>query len=97
MFKHESASSSTSFPDEQFIDECSNNTIIWLGSGSFPGTLPSTSTFPGCYTILTGDEGRSFWRTAVRDWFARHADVDPSRHPPVEQQGTITFPRVRVF
>jgi hypothetical protein len=94
LFTHEFASSSTSFPDEQFIDECSNNTIIWLGEGSYPGTLPSTSSFPDCYTILTGDEGRAFWKSKVQDWFARHSDVDPDRHPPESEQGEIRFPRV---
>jgi hypothetical protein len=94
LFTQESASSSTDLPDEQFLNACSNNTIIWLGSGAFPGSLPSTSKFPNCYTILTGAAGQAFWKAKVQDWFARHPDVDPARHPPVSQQGEISFPRV---
>jgi hypothetical protein len=45
---------------------CTNNVMVWLGSGPYPAPLPS------CFT-MTRD--RSVWDNAVADWRARHADV----------------------
>ena len=45
---------------------CSNNTMVWLGPGAFPGTLPS------CFTITTD---RSVWDAAVRGWKSTHPGV----------------------
>jgi hypothetical protein len=51
------------------IESCSNNVIVWLGPGSFPGVLP-----PGCFTVTTN---RAVWDAAVADWHARHPTVGP--------------------
>ncbi|MSO38088.1 MAG: hypothetical protein EXQ69_07545 [Acidimicrobiia bacterium] len=45
---------------------CSNNKMVWLGTGSFPGTLPS------CFTITTN---RSVWDQAVATWRNTHTYV----------------------
>ncbi len=52
-------------PPDQVVD-CANNTMVWLGSGPFPGTLPS------CFTVTTN---RAVWDAAVADWHARHPYV----------------------
>jgi hypothetical protein len=51
------------------IASCSNNVIVWLGAGPFPGTLPA-----GCFTVTTD---RRVWDTAVATWIARHPGVAP--------------------
>ena len=76
------------FPPDELIDECSNVTVIWLGSGDYPGELP-TNKFPGSVTVLKGQEGLDFWRDKVIDWHQRHPDVDPSRIP--SNPGRIDF------
>lgn len=45
---------------------CSNNTMVWLGTGSFPGSLPS------CFTVTTD---RSVWDSAARAWDVAHPGV----------------------
>ncbi len=52
------------------LDSCSNNIIVWLGPGTFPGTLPAG----GCFTVTTD---RSVWDNAVADWKTRHPNVGP--------------------
>jgi hypothetical protein len=52
-------------PPEQ-LASCSNNVMVWLGSGPFPATLPS------CFTITTD---RAVWDNAVASWIARHPDL----------------------
>ena len=42
---------------------CSNVTMVWLGSGSYPGSLPS------CVTLT---QDKAVWDRAVADWHARH-------------------------
>ncbi len=76
------------FPPDELIDECSNVTVIWLGSGDYPGELPNNK-FPGGVTVLKGQEGLNFWRDKVIDWHQRHPDVDPSRIP--SHPGSIDF------
>ena len=47
---------------------CSNNVIVWLEQGPFPGTgYPST-----CFTITTD---KRVWDDAVADWHARHPEM----------------------
>ncbi len=53
-------------PPEQVV-ACSDNVIVWLGSGPFPGVLP-----PGCFTVTTD---RRVWDDAVADWIVRHPEV----------------------
>jgi hypothetical protein len=74
------ATDKLSLPPEELIDELSNVTVIWLGSGSFPGDLP-TDKFPNGVTVLTGQTGLDFWKEKVTDWHRRHPDVDPARKP----------------
>lgn len=45
---------------------CSNNTMVWLGPGSFPGSLPP------CFTVTTN---RSVWDAAARAWDVAHPGV----------------------
>ncbi len=45
---------------------CSNNTMVWLGEGPFPGSLPS------CFTVTTD---RSVWDAAARSWDLAHPGV----------------------
>ena len=45
---------------------CSNNTMVWLGPGAFPGSLPS------CFTVTTD---RSVWDAAARAWDMAHPGV----------------------
>lgn len=45
------------------LTDCSNNVVVWLGSGPYPDPLPS------CFTVTTD---RGVWDTAVAAWTARH-------------------------
>ncbi|MEP6625383.1 MAG: hypothetical protein ABJC79_13130, partial [Acidimicrobiia bacterium] len=45
---------------------CSGNTMVWLGPGAFPGTLPS------CFTVTTN---RAVWDAAARAWDIAHPGV----------------------
>ena len=45
---------------------CSNNTMVWLGAGAFPGSLPA------CFTVTTD---RSVWDTAAQNWDLAHPGV----------------------
>ena len=42
---------------------CSDNTLIWLGKGDYPGELP------GCFTVLKGGKA---WREARAAWMKQH-------------------------
>lgn len=82
------------FPDASLIDELENVTIVWLGAGSYPGYLP-TNKFPGEITVLTGTPGLNHYWTQIRDWHARHPDVEPSRKPdPNTYYTPIVFPEI---
>ena len=48
------------------LTSCSNNVMVWLGSGPFPKPLPS------CFTVTTD---RAVWDDAVADWKASHPYV----------------------
>lgn len=87
---HLTLPSKLDFPPESLIDECQNNTIIWLGPGPFPGQLPLEK-FPGCVEIVTGQEGRDLWAGLVADWHARHPEVGSGRKP--ASPGDLTFPK----
>ena len=45
---------------------CSNNTMVWLGDGPFPGSLPP------CFTVTTD---RSVWDAATQAWSVAHPGV----------------------
>jgi len=58
------------------LKSCSNNVLVWLGSGSPPRSLPS------CFTVMTGATGLAYWNTQVAAWKARHlAGIDVA--PPI--------------
>jgi hypothetical protein len=46
------------------LASCSNNVMVWLGPGEFPGKLPSQ-----CFTVTTD---RRVWDDAVTSWRVRH-------------------------
>lgn len=45
------------------LGSCSNNTVVWLGTGSYPAKLPA------CFKVTTD---KSVWDQAVAAWKARH-------------------------
>jgi hypothetical protein len=59
------------------LADCSNNVMVWLGSGPFPEPLPS------CFTVLTGAEGLRYWDDAVARWKADHPTTLPDVGPPI--------------
>ena len=88
LMDHENLNSDDfDFPPEEFIDEMTNVTVIWLGEGEFPGYLP-----PGDITVVTGQAGLDLWTEKVTDWHDRHPDVGPTRKP--SEPGTFVFPRM---
>jgi len=90
LVTHHTQDSKTNFPPASLVDACENNTIIWLGGGAYPGELP-TSKFPGCFTLLTGQQGIDYWVARVTDWHARHPEVGAGRKP--ASPGSLEFPR----
>jgi hypothetical protein len=46
------------------LASCSNNVVVWLGSGEYPAALPA------CFTL---SRDRAVWDAAVADWHRRHA------------------------
>ena len=46
-----------------YLSSCSNDTMVWLGTGPYPKTLPS------CFHVTTD---RSVWTDAVAAWLAAH-------------------------
>jgi hypothetical protein len=55
-------------PAGKLVD-CSNNIVVWLGEGAYPGSLPETFDGSSCFTITTD---KSVWDNAVQDWMDRH-------------------------
>jgi len=90
LLTHYTTASKANFPPESLVDACENVTIIWLGGGEYPGDLP-TAKFPGCFTILTGQQGIGYWVERVADWHARHPQVGAHRKP--ASPGHLEFPR----
>src|SRR5438876_131762 len=65
------------------LADCKNNVMVWLGSGSYPETLPTTFNGQPCFTILTGAAGLQNWNNAVAQWYAAHPDPLPDVAPPI--------------
>jgi hypothetical protein len=65
------------------LADCRNNVMVWLGSGSYPETLPTTFNGQPCFTIMTGAAGLQYWNTAVANWYAHHPDPLPDVAPPI--------------
>jgi len=69
-------------PPGKLVD-CSNNVVIWLGSGPFPEPLPLNFNGRTCYTLMTGQAGLDYWNAAVAQWRADHPSLLPDIAPPV--------------
>ena len=65
------------------LADCKNNVMVWLGSGSYPETLPTTFNGQPCFTIMTGAAGLQYWNNAVAQWYAAHPDPLPDVAPPI--------------
>ncbi len=65
------------------LADCKNNVMVWLGSGPFPETLPTTFNGQPCFTLMTGTAGLQYWNNAVATWFAHHPDPLPDVAPPI--------------
>ncbi len=65
------------------LADCKNNVMVWLGSGSYPETLPTTFNGQPCFTIMTGAAGLQYWNNAVANWYAHHPDPLPDVAPPI--------------
>lgn len=51
------------------LTSCSNNIMIWLGQGAYPGTLPTTLNGKPCFSISTD---KTIWDNAVSVWKKKH-------------------------
>jgi hypothetical protein len=51
------------------LASCSNNIVVWLGSGPYPDPLPTTFKNQPCFTITTE---KSVWDKAVAAWLSNH-------------------------
>ena len=65
------------------LADCENNVMVWLGSGSFPETLPTTFNGKPCFRLLTGAEGLQYWNDAVAQWKANHPWMTVDAGPPI--------------
>ena len=65
------------------LADCKNNVMVWLGSGPFPETLPTTFNGQPCFTLMTGAAGLQYWNNAVANWYAHHPDPLPDVAPPI--------------
>jgi membrane-bound inhibitor of C-type lysozyme len=55
------------------VTECSNNTILWFGSGSFPKEIPKD--LKNCFTIVTGSQAQQQWDTLRQEWIDDHPNI----------------------
>jgi hypothetical protein len=51
------------------LESCSNNIVVWLGSGPYPDPLPTTFKNQPCFTITTDP---SVWDNAVAAWLSNY-------------------------
>ena len=65
------------------LADYANNVVVWLGSGSFPATLPATFNGKPCFTVMTGAAGLQYWDNAVAQWKAAHPNPLPDVAPPI--------------
>src|SRR5882724_3669479 len=65
------------------LADCRNNVMVWLGSGSYPETLPTTFNGQPCFTLMTGAAGLQYWNNAVAQWQALHPNPLPDVAPPI--------------
>lgn len=70
------------------LAECSNNTMVWLGPGNYPGDLPTTFNGQPCFA-LTRDQ--SVWDNAKAKWLREHnGSTSPTLTPPSPTAGPAT-------
>jgi hypothetical protein len=55
------------------IVDCANNTILWLGSGPFPGDLPAGR--EDCFTVISGSDAQERWETLRQQWIDAHPEI----------------------
>src|SRR5882724_552770 len=65
------------------LADCRNNVMVWLGSGSYPETLPTTFNGQPCFTLMTGAAGLQYWNNAVAQWQALHPNPLLDVAPPI--------------
>jgi hypothetical protein len=59
-------------PHVEIVD-CANNTILWLGTGSFPGSLPDD--WEDCFTVIGGSEAQERWDRLRQEWIDAHQGI----------------------
>lgn len=59
-------------PHVEIVD-CANNTILWFGSGSFPGSLPRG--WEHCFTVISGSEAQERWDGLRQQWIDAHLEI----------------------
>src|SRR2546429_8844777 len=64
------------------LTDCENNVMVWLGSGPFPETLPTTFNGKPCFTPMTGAAGLAYWNNAVAQWQAEYSSAPPGLRSP---------------
>jgi hypothetical protein len=69
------------------LKECANNTIVWLGRGSYPAQIPASFNGQPCFTITTD---KTVWDNAVTAWKSAHSDVASTPSPSATVSPTIT-------
>jgi len=55
------------------IVACANNTILSLGSGPFPGSLPDN--WENCFIIIGSSEAQERWDSLRAQWIDAHPDI----------------------
>jgi hypothetical protein len=85
--------SNFNLPHPDLIDQCQGVVFAWLADSRFPGShniVAVQRKFPGCITLLEGQDARDFWRQKVIDWHQRHPHVGARRKP--ANPGEVVFP-----
>ena len=77
------------------LADCESNVMVWLGSGPFPETLPTTFNGKPCFTLMTGAAGLTYWNNAVTQWQANHPNALADIGSPIvslfSPSGSTTF------
>lgn len=58
---------------------CSNNLFLWLSDEPIPSSVPLP---PPCFEVLTGEEARTEWDRAKKNWIDCHPKVARTRDDP---------------
>jgi hypothetical protein len=53
--------------------QCSNNTILWLGSGPFPYSIPPN--LRKCFSVIVGSQAQQRWEHERQAWIDAHPDI----------------------